>query len=249
MIRLLTLNTWKDEGDYDRRLALTAEGLADLRPDIVCLQEVFAADEDGRNTARVLAAASGLEARLAPARAKFRGGRWSTSGLCVLSAFPVRAVERIALPFDPNDGERIAQRVDLLTPVGPLRVVNLHLTHLPGRAAAGMRRRQLEAVLGRAFEGWSDPVVFAGDFNAVPGAPELGSLLARPDVTCSAALMADDSTMMAGPRRMIDLVALRGAGRMGMESARTVLAEPDADGASPSDHKGVLAVLTSNPVA
>ena len=65
-MRIVTLNTWKNEGDYARRLPLMRDGLAALSPDVVCLQECFVAD--GFDTAAFLAAELGLHLYAAPAR-------------------------------------------------------------------------------------------------------------------------------------------------------------------------------------
>jgi endonuclease/exonuclease/phosphatase family metal-dependent hydrolase len=43
-MRIVSLNTWKKEGDYSRRLPLMRDGLAAMAPDVVCLQECFFAD-------------------------------------------------------------------------------------------------------------------------------------------------------------------------------------------------------------
>jgi endonuclease/exonuclease/phosphatase family metal-dependent hydrolase len=69
-MRVVTLNTWKNEGDYLRRLPLMRDGLAAMAPDVVCLQECFVAE--GFDTAARLAAELGLDLHPAPARAKPR---------------------------------------------------------------------------------------------------------------------------------------------------------------------------------
>ena len=119
-MRIVTLNTWKNEGDYARRLGLMARGLQALGPDVVCLQECFAAQ--GFDTACALGKALGLFVAAQPARSKIRphAGRptLSTSGLAILS----------------RSSPAAAQRLDLVTPAGDLRLLNLHLTHLRGPA-------------------------------------------------------------------------------------------------------------------
>jgi len=40
-VRIVALNTWKNEGDYRRRLRLMRDGLAELAADVICLQEAF----------------------------------------------------------------------------------------------------------------------------------------------------------------------------------------------------------------
>ena len=123
-LRIVTLNTWKCDGDYARRVVLMADGLRELNADIICLQECFAGG--GVNTAARLAATLGLRAHLAPARRKARtfGARRviSTSGLAILTRGVARAVDVCALIADPRDGQRIAQRLDLEHDGAPLRI-------------------------------------------------------------------------------------------------------------------------------
>lgn len=245
LIRLLTLNTWKDEGDYDRRMALMVEGLGVIRPDILCLQEVYADDTGSRSTAATLQTALGLQAFVTPSRVKRRHGRVSSSGLCLLSAWPFQSTDVLALPSDPTDGDRIAQSADLITPLGPLRVINLHLTHLQGPSAARLRSLQLDAICKRAIQDWTGPIVFAGDFNATPDATELVQVLHKPRAQCSAALLAEDSSLIAGPRKMIDLVVLWRAASLTLNAARTALGDLDGDGVSASDHKAIIVELTA----
>ncbi|WP_374569897.1 endonuclease/exonuclease/phosphatase family protein [Phenylobacterium sp.] len=249
-MRIVTLNTWKNEGDYARRLALMARGLAALSPDVVCLQECFAAR--GADTAAELAGAMRLALHARPARRKRRehGGVavTSTSGLAILAR---RAGEEAGLELvsDPADGERIAQRLDVAGEAGPLRVLNLHLTHLRGEAAAELRARQLVQALDWARGG---PVLAAGDFNAPLEAPELAVLVEQ--------AVPPDRPEAAYPRR----ATLQG-GRVGasLAAAATIdhavlidptgawrvrrrflaLDRPDAQGWFPSDHAAVVVDL------
>lgn len=139
-MRIVTLNTWKNEGLYLRRLQLMGDGLREMAPDVVCLQECFAAE--GFDTAGGLAAELGLVAHEASARRKVRRHQGrdldSTSGLAIL-ARTQGVADRLDLASHPADGERIAQRLDLEVEGRPLRILNLHLTHL--RGADGLNPR------------------------------------------------------------------------------------------------------------
>ena len=178
-MRIVTLNTWKNEGEYARRLPLMRDGLAAMTPDVICLQECFAAQ--GFDTAAWLAAELGLGAHAAPARGKPRrhDGRdlFSTSGLAVLVRGEAVSA-RLALASDPADGERIAQRVDVVVQGRPLRVLNLHLTHL--RGATALRRAQLDAALAWACTDLAGGLVVAGDLNATHNDPALAPLSLPP---------------------------------------------------------------------
>lgn len=239
-MRIVTLNTWKNEGDYRRRLRLMRDGLAELSPDVVCLQEVFSAR--GADTARELGAALGFVVHVAPARFKPRvhEGRvaHSSSGLAILTRWPGASCSMM-LPSDPADGERIAQRLDLRIGDRGLRVLNLHLTHL--RGADKLRTTQLNRALAWAEEGLTGGLVIAGDLNATAADAALARLAlplrpgtlhgARVGAVGKAAAIDHCELVSPGGWREIDRVR-------GLET-------PDAEGWLPSDHASVGLDLAS----
>ena len=236
-MRIVTLNTWKNEGDYTRRLELMARGLADLEPDVICLQECFIGG--GRDTASFLADTMGLCVYPRPARAKARrmDGRsiHSTSGLAMLSRARPISEDAIALPSDPRDGERIAQRADLAAGPGRLRILNLHLTHLAD--AAELRRRQLQAALQWAETDASGPIVVAGDLNARRGDPELAPL-------AEALPRRQGDTVRRGaagpPVSAIDHCVLLPTDALAVTRSQVVLDASEDATCFVSDHAGVL---------
>lgn len=238
-MRIVTLNTWKNDGDYGRRLPLMRDGLAAMAPDVVCLQECFAAD--GYDTAAFLAAGLGLHLHAAPARGKPRrhagADLFSTSGLAILARGEGVSTRR-ALTSDPADGERIAQTLDLVVDGRPLRLLNLHLTHL--RNAAALRALQLEEALSWACTDLAGGLVVTGDLNATAADAALAPLGleprpstlhgARAGLDAPGGLAIDHCVLLrAGPWR--DAGTLRGCDA------------PDADGWYPSDHAAVGVVL------
>ena len=246
-MRIVTLNTWKNEGDYSRRLRLICDGLAALAPDVVCLQEAFVGA--GQDTAAAVSRHLGLTLHAAPARAKLRlhEGRLadSTSGLALLTR-GVAQTRVLALPDAPADGERIAQSADLVHCGRPLRVLNLHLTHL--QDAQALRAAQLQAALDWAAHDLAGALVLAGDLNATARSPELAPLrLAPAPSTLHGAHV--DGPHAGGPERgghAIDHCILIRAG--GWREVRTgrALDRPDPAGWFPSDHAAV--VLDLEPV-
>jgi endonuclease/exonuclease/phosphatase family metal-dependent hydrolase len=238
-LRIVTLNTWKNDGDYGRRLPLMRDGLAALAPDVICLQECFAA---GRaDTAAWLADALGLELHAAPARAK---PRWhegracpSTSGLAILVR-GAAASARHPLPGHPADGERIAQRLDLVREDRPLRILNLHLTHL--RDAPGLRARQLAEALDWARADLAGGLVVAGDLNATATDPALAplALAPRPATLQGARVGSEIAQAMA-----IDHCALVRAGPWREGEALRGCDTPDPEGWFPSDHAAIGVTL------
>ena len=172
-LRVLTLNTWKNEGNYESRLAVLARELGALRPDFLLLQECFRASGPRgaqADTAQRLASALGAHLAYAPARRKPRA--WSgslvesESGLAILSPLAPSRTTALALPSSNAGGERIALLADY--DLGGHRIIlaNLHLSHVPDEHA--VRRAQLDTVL--ASDWWETPAdlkCIGGDFNAV----------------------------------------------------------------------------------
>ncbi len=244
MIRVATLNCWKDEGDIRARLPLIARGLANLRADVICLQEVFASADMcvGRYLAREL----GLSMAAHPARAKVRNGAPSTSGLAMLTSWSIQTAEALELPAHAADGQRLAQLVALNSPHGRFGVLNLHLSHLRDEAGAEIRARQLNVAADWARRADLAPLIVAGDFNAGADSPELREFVRRhdPDFGPDDAALAR-STLRHRTGASVDHVALvAGATCWRLSAREVVLTEVDpVAGAWPSDHFGVLATL------
>lgn len=255
-VRVVTLNTWKNEGDLRRRLPAIVAGLQALEPDVVLLQEAFRADAPAWDTAHALAESLGLACVHAPARRKARAWEGvsvtSESGLAILWRGTVGASERMILPGPGGGEERIA-----LLAAGEVRGVrvqvgNVHLSHVRGDDAG--RRAQLAAVL--AHDGWSrdaDLRVLGGDFNAPPGSvvfdPPHPVRWRLHDVFSGGPPC--PPTFPLPPRagrlgRTIDFlfIVIGPDGRMPVVSRTGVaLSEPDAHGVWPSDHAAVMVDL------
>jgi endonuclease/exonuclease/phosphatase family metal-dependent hydrolase len=173
-LSIVSLNTWKNDGEYRVRLRLMAEGLAALKADIILLQECFSTKNGEANTAQHLADILGFDGYYQPVKEKLRAfdGRDvpSYSGLAVLSRFALEPVGAIELPSDPADGPRIAQFVSVKPDSAPILVVNTHLTHFP--EADDLRTKQMQAIVKR-IRGDRDhgTVILGGDFNATPERP------------------------------------------------------------------------------
>lgn len=259
-LTIVTLNTWKNDGDYARRLPLMARQLTALAPDIVVLQEVFAAPEAGAHTGDALAAALTMDQIHEAARPGWRrhgdGAVASTSGLSLLSRIPIKSHLRLELPAD-SDGERIAIAAWMEWNGGRIAIVNLHLTYQPD--AHALRRRQLKDLVKGITGGVAaDAIVLAGDFNAEPDSPPLNWLRESSGFSVSDAWDAAGGprpTMTEPPggttigSRCIDHILLLqppGTPAAMFIAAERVLDRLDPDsGILPSDHAGLRAVLSS----
>ncbi|MGI9218275.1 MAG: endonuclease/exonuclease/phosphatase family protein [Hydrogenophaga sp.] len=251
-MRLVSLNTWKAEGDHPRRLRAMAVGLQAMAPHVVALQEDLRTADGQIHTAQTLAHALGLPLHALPARAKRRrvGKVWvdSTAGLAVLSRRPVREQRALVLPQDPRDGERLAQCLRLEGEQEDWWLVNLHLSHLPDRA--DLRRAQLGVVL-EALDRWAGaaPVVLCGDFNAAPQDLEIAGCVhpRGPLVDVFGGRTKCTHRTPEGAARDLDHIFLRmpaAAPAVAVHAATVVLDRADAHGVLPSDHFGVCADLS-----
>ncbi|MDQ3411951.1 MAG: endonuclease/exonuclease/phosphatase family protein [Chloroflexota bacterium] len=257
-VRLVTINTAKEEPPYHGRIALLAAGLARLEPDLVLLQETVNTPDGRFNTTLALGDALGMTALAVPARRKLRRiedevvDAWS--GLGLLSRLPIAGHERLALPTDPRDGERIALLARIDAGRGELLIVNTHLTHL--RDAADLRRRQIAAIAAHPWlsRPWQ-AAILGGDLNTP--LPELPSLLAAlgehhswVDTYIAGGGMEPRVTMpsywASAENRCLDYLislAWRAHEDPRFTDSAVVLAEPDAAGTFPSDHRGVMTTL------
>ena len=192
-MRIATFNTWKNEGDYWIRIGAMGAALARLDLDVIVLQECFYAPAIRADTAAHVAGDLGLHVSRAPMREKVR----TMHGAEVLSRADLVILTREApidmafaqLSPDPRDGERLVLRADLELASQRVRVVNVHLTHLHDAAASDVRRQQARETLSFARSNWKDPIIIAGDLNAVSWSPSLSPLFDDPDMdrSCHAA--------------------------------------------------------------
>jgi endonuclease/exonuclease/phosphatase family metal-dependent hydrolase len=172
-VRVLTLNLWNVFGPWELRCAEIVHWLCELTPDVVCLQEVVGGNRRQLDDLIAPLTASGLRYHASYRGASFDGGRL---GNAILTRRPHLPHEPLALP----SGERSEPARTLLgVDVGASRVLCTHLSAY--RGSEQFRARQLEAVSVQIAsllrEDPRRPVIFAGDLNCHPDAPELQTLL------------------------------------------------------------------------
>jgi endonuclease/exonuclease/phosphatase family metal-dependent hydrolase len=179
-IKIVTINTWKCDGDYRVRMQILAEQLKALNPAIITCQECFYSDEGKADTLKFLADKLTMHYTFLEGRFKKRlfEGKWvdSFSGLGILSAYPLNVVKQFNLPEVPGDEDRKAQQVEITLPTeGKILITNTHLTHINNIQA---RKAQAEALadIVNANETVSYSVI-CGDFNAVPGSIEISAFM------------------------------------------------------------------------
>jgi endonuclease/exonuclease/phosphatase family metal-dependent hydrolase len=167
-LRFLTLNLWGENGPWESRLALVAEKLDSLLPDVVALQEVREVPGRIVNQAELLAKHRGWYHVFAPSTA-WGGG---FEGLAVISRFPIGTNEARVLPHSTEQEGRIILSARLDSDFGEVWV---HNTHLSFREHEGRKREEQVLVLDEVVTAHKtdNPQIMMGDFNAVPSSDEI----------------------------------------------------------------------------
>ncbi|MBA3034762.1 MAG: endonuclease/exonuclease/phosphatase family protein [Gammaproteobacteria bacterium] len=254
-MRLVTINTWKCDGDYHRRMDALECQLAALQPDIVAIQESFATVDGTIVTAARLGRHLGLASAFIPERRKPRNvdgiSTDSYSGLALLSRWEYTAHIALPLPSSSADGGRSAQLAIIQVGASRLIIANVHLSHLPDGSA--LRREQLATVLHHPYFGTDfAAALITGDFNAVLSSAELSTYLASPWQLIDAYASGGGKTKIThrgsnGQGSDLDhILALPDQYRKWpmFSDSRLVLDAPDlATGILPSDHAGVMTTL------
>lgn len=155
-LRLASYNIHAGLG-RDRRFdaARIAAVIAELRADVVALQEVEHHDVDGQDLLTYLGQVCGMTAVAGPTL--LRGSR--PYGNALLTSMSLEAVRREDIS-DPGREPRGVVDADLVCSGRPLRLVATHLG-----LRSGERRRQVERLLAILERRPAGLTVLAGDFN------------------------------------------------------------------------------------
>jgi endonuclease/exonuclease/phosphatase family metal-dependent hydrolase len=261
-LRVVTWNVWGRYGDIDQRQAGIEDALASVEPDIVCLVESWARGDD-RQVDRV-------GDRLGFEHRHFVGG-WQqddwTSGIGVVSRWPIVADERRPLPGGAGAGENVPGDAVFAAVDGPRGHVQLFVVVLDYPLDASRRRQQQVRQLGTFVTEVArrrHPTIVCGDFNAGPDSDELRMLTGR-SATVEPGLVFYDAWEVAGdgtaghtwcntnplaalglyPDRRFDYVlsAWPRAGGVGHPTHCALLGRVEPGQPELSDHYGVVADL------
>jgi endonuclease/exonuclease/phosphatase family metal-dependent hydrolase len=185
-MRIVSWNLWWRYGPWKRRQEAIAATLAEVRPDLCGLQEVWEAPEE--NLAAELAGRLGMHWCWAAASSgRDEHGEELSIGNAILSRWPITSHTQAGLPAGHlEDERRVAVHARIETPGGALPAFTTHLTYGPG--LSGVRTAQASALaqfVARHSADCAYPPVVTGDLNAEPGSDELrllGGLLTSPAV-------------------------------------------------------------------
>ena len=185
-LSVVTINTWKCDGDYFNRMLLMVEELKAIAPDIIACQECFQTKDENADTLNYLAEQLGMYQTFLPGREKSRyfdgGWRDSLSGLGILSRFPLTELPPVLLPLTSEDDERKLQQAIVTLPNGEhVLITNLHLTHISD--AENTRLLQIEKLAFVINQNQTHQNHFiCGDFNATSSSLEIESLQALSNI-------------------------------------------------------------------
>jgi endonuclease/exonuclease/phosphatase family metal-dependent hydrolase len=269
-MRVVTWNLWWRFGPWEARQKAILTELRELRPDIVGLQEVWAAG--GENLAEWLAGELDMHWAWSPSPApepwrRRIGDDDADIGNAVLSRWPVVEQETLRLPVPPDvDDGRVALYARLSTPSYDIPFFTTHLTSVAHGSA--VRRRQVTALAEFVAEHRAKtpfPAVVTGDFNAWPDSDEIrlfGGYRTAPTVPgqvffdaweyadpTAASVTRDHANPYVAsspkPSARVDYIHVGPPGPGGLGRVRGVRRAGDGpvDGVWPSDHAAVVAFL------
>lgn len=176
LMRVVSWNLWWRHGPWQQRRRPIAETLAQLRPDVCGLQEVWGTD--GANLAAELAQRLQMHwcwapLPLQPHRRDDREPSLAI-GNAILSRWPILSQDRRPLPVTEPEQQRVVLHARIEAPGGDLPFFTTHLTHRID--ASGERVEQVRQVARFVADHSADtayPPVLTGDLNAEPDSDEV----------------------------------------------------------------------------
>jgi endonuclease/exonuclease/phosphatase family metal-dependent hydrolase len=165
-VRILTHNIYGRRSRWNDRRQLLIDGIAELSPDLIALQETIRTD-DYDQVVDLL----GTEFHIAHSREREHDGQ----GISIASRWPINDVRELDLNVTPRTVDfactTLIAEVQVPPPFGPLLLVN----HFPNWQVDYENEREVQTVVAaRAIEEFlvrrSMHVVLAGDLDAEPDA-------------------------------------------------------------------------------
>lgn len=244
MIKVLSLNTWNEEGPFRERWELILDGIQRYCPDILAFQELISSE-----WAIKIAARAGFNEVIGPEHG---------SGLVIMSPWPIANWESVVFKTKSKFEEYDRAVLFACIHVGGVELSVLN-THLSWRLEDSVvRQHQVMGLISVANEMQGrQPVLAMGDFNATPESPEIGKMAERGDFKDVYGYLypgdlgytwdnANPYTAAHGyPDRRLDYIFIRDSkGILGpVTSAEILFKEPNPDGVYASDHYGILATF------
>ena len=201
-------------------------------PDLVALQEVdFNTERSGEgNQAELIAEALDMEYYFAKA-IYYDNGEY---GNAILSKFPIKNSEILALPNHPEDNTENRVVALGLIEINANQNILFGSTHLDYKTDSKSRILQVKKLIEMASE-WNEPLILGGDFNDGPNSETiqlLDSELKRTCKTCPPTIPVEN------PKRAIDFIYYKHPQAKFQVKSHKVIPEEYA-----SDHRPVFAEI------
>ncbi len=229
-VTVVTLNLRGIHDRWWKREPLVVGGLADLRPDVICLQEAATWCLQARWVAWRLSRATGQRYHVRQARK--RGWLGVLEGVATLSRFPLEKHSALGI----GGSGRVALRTRVQAGSG-LMVANTHLEHRSHNSE--LRRAQVRRIV-RWLAPLPEPQVICGDLNDVPDSLAVGEFGAGWHTAHVPRETPLYTSPAHEPKRLIDYIMV--VERVQVLQAGTCFDKP-VNGTWPSDHIGLWARL------
>jgi endonuclease/exonuclease/phosphatase family metal-dependent hydrolase len=246
-LQVVSLNLRCLLDEWDRRLPIVVEALADIGPDVVGFQEACAEPgASGRDN--LVELVSALEARTGLTYSAVRTvthRAWDTydEGLALVSPHELREHRAVDLPAGAFPRKVLLARVT--TPAGEVVAATTHLDHQSAETRAA-QAAALVAVLDELVGTSDDALVLTGDFNEGPSGSVHPMLRGAGFVDLWDALRPGEPgpTFPADdPQERIDSIWLRPGGSSLVPVTIERILENPVDGVTGSDHLGLWGVV------
>lgn len=247
-IKVLSINTWKCDGQYLARMAQLQRELLPLDLDFIACQEVFQTVDQSYSTVEFLANSLNRTPIWFPSRLKERiighQPMLSYSGLCLLTKHEPIEVYPLHLPSDPRDGERTAQCVVFDLNGQRVLLINTHLTHLID--AVDLRLNQMLCIIEQIKQ-IKDlaAYILCGDLNTVPNSAPIQYLFDELPETKNVFVEPFPPTHISG--ESIDYIFYAPYPKLQLLNKRIIWDKP-INGLRISDHYGLFAHLKVNNI-
>ena len=240
-MRIVTLNAWGRNGAYEMRAKLILKELAEIRPDMICFQEVFDSD---------------LPDRIAKKNSSLSIYASYPAGLVIASRYEIKQMFEVPYktisPIESSDRRAIFAKFEIGNQ--PIWIGNTHLSWKPEDHETRLgQTEELEEVAAQL----DAPAILCGDFNCTPDSEPVSKLKQAGFVELFEFLHPEENGFtwdndrnpylkkhsVTFPNRRIDLflVSRNIVSHYNSISCELFFATPDSQGVLPSDHFGVAA--------
>ncbi len=167
--RIVTINTWKCDGDYFNRINELVFQLSKLNPSIIACQECFLSNDKSVDTLKFISDKLEMHYDFTSGRFKERllNHKWVTSfsNLGILSKHPIIETNTYDLPGNSEDTDRKVFHVKIeLAKSKIVELFNTHLTHLVNSPLQQIQFKSLTEIINANKN--KNIQLVCGDFNA-----------------------------------------------------------------------------------